>query len=207
MSLLDNLLKNAKSTLQSEAKRAVTKVVNKAAFDVKNKIAAGANKKEKFVFTSLPTSVEELKALPEATLDSPFKTAALTVAVLCNYKNDPATMFAMLDVLKGPAPMMPQEKNFITERLRDEPHKPFSFFEGSSPDNDYVPSEPYTITVMANPYSFDNENWATLFVKTSGADSERKIVFRKKPSTNQWFLNDIQCLSDIRTPKSQNPWA
>ena len=25
-------------------------------------------------------------------------------------------------------------------------------------------------------------------------------------STGQWFLNDIQCLSDIRTPAAYDPW-
>ena len=33
------------------------------------------------------------------------------------------------------------------------------------------------------------------------------IKLRKKPSTGQWFLNDIQCLSDIRVPASEDPWA
>ena len=35
----------------------------------------------------------------------------------------------------------------------------------------------------------------------------RSIKLRKKPSTGQWFLNDIQCLSDIRVPASEDPWA
>ena len=36
-----------------------------------------------FVFNTLPESVDELKALPEASLDTPYKTAALTVCGLC----------------------------------------------------------------------------------------------------------------------------
>ena len=34
------------------------------------------NKRETFTFTSLPESLAEMQALPEASLDTPFKTAA-----------------------------------------------------------------------------------------------------------------------------------
>ena len=65
----------------------------------------------------------------------------------------------------------------------------------------------YVISVSENPYSFDEENWATLYVTSGGADNPRPIKLRKKPSTGQWFLNDIQCLSDIRIPAEEDPWA
>lgn len=43
--------------------------------------AAGSigNRAETFTFAALPESLAELRALPEAALDSPFQTAALTV--------------------------------------------------------------------------------------------------------------------------------
>lgn len=207
MGLLNNILNSAKSNLESQARSTVAKGLNNAAFNATNKIAKGLNKKEKFTFAALPTSVEELKAMPEISLDTPYKTVALTLAVLCNFKNDPEATYAMLDVLRGPDPMSPAVKQMIAERLTDAEYKPFSFFEGAKPDNDYTPDKPYKITVMSNTYSFDNENWAHLLVQSNGADSERKIVLREKPSTKQWFLNDIQCLADIRIPTSQNPWA
>ncbi|MBQ8759203.1 MAG: hypothetical protein IJZ20_05870, partial [Clostridia bacterium] len=84
---------------------------------------------------------------------------------------------------------------------------PFSYFIGATPENGYAPSTPFTIEVFENPYSFDNENWATLWVKSSGADNMRSIKLRKKPSTGRWFLNDIQCLSEIRVPTSDDKWA
>ena len=28
-----------------------------------------------------------------------------------------------------------------------------------------------------------------------------------RTATGQWFLNEVQCLSDIRLPKEQDPWA
>lgn len=60
---------------------------------------------------------------------------------------------------------------------------------------------------MENPYSFSNENWATMYIQSYGADSPRSMKLRKKPSSGQWFLNEIQCLSDIRLPVEDDPWA
>ena len=165
------------------------------------------NRKETFTFEAVPQSIAELSAIPEASLDSAFKTSALTVLVLCRYGEDAQGTFEMLDNLKGPADLSTYEKQFIRERLERKTYKPFSYFEGATPENGYKPSAPLTITVYETPYSFDEENWATLYVKSSGADNMRQIKLRKKPSTGQWFLNDIQCLSDIRVPVEEDPWA
>lgn len=158
-------------------------------------------------FATLPKNQAELSSLSEATLDTPFKTAALAMCALANYANSPEDTFAMLDFLKGPEPVSTYEKQFIKDRLSGKEYKVLSFFEGATPENGYKPSVPYTITVSDNPYSYAEENWATLYVKSSGADSERSIKLRKKPSTGQWFINEIQCLSDIRVPVSEDPWA
>ena len=144
---------------------------------------------------------------PESCLDSPFKTTALVLLVLCNYERNENTTYEMLDFLKGPESVSGYEKQFIKERLAGKYYKPFSYFAGTSPKNGYIPTEPFTITVYENPYSFDNENWAIMWVKSSGADTERQVKLRRKPSTNQWFLNEILCLSDIRIPESEDPWA
>lgn len=168
---------------------------------------SGSMQKETFTFAALPASLGELQALPEAALDSPFKTAALAIAALCRYEADPAATFEMLDFLKGPESVSAYEKEFIRDRLAGKQYKTFSFFAGATPANSYTPAQPYAITVSENPYSYPDENWATLYVQSGGADSPRPIKLRKKPSTGQWFLNEVQCLSDIRTPAEQDPWA
>jgi hypothetical protein len=162
---------------------------------------------ETFTFESLPKNVQELKALPQATLDTPFKTAALTIAALCHYEQNPDETFEMLDFLKGPEAVSNYEKQFLKDRLTGKFYKVKSFFAGATPQNNYEPSTPYTISVSDNSYSYPEENWATLYLQSGGADSPRPIKFRKKPSTGQWFLNEIQCLSDIRVPVSSDPWA
>lgn len=167
----------------------------------------GQSKSETFTFAALPTGLSELRALPEAKLDSPYKTAALAVAALCRFEQDESAVHEMLDFLKGPESLSNLEKQFLRDRLRDKGYKSFSFFAGATPENGYAPQTPYRITVSSNPYSFETENWATVYVQSGGADSPRPIKLRKKPSTGQWFLNEIQCLSDIRIPTAEDPWA
>ena len=203
MSIFDSLKRQAESSIKREASKVVNSAVNSAV----QSVGKGKNHSETFTFSALPTNVNELRALPEASLDSAFKTTALTILALCRYEADPSAALEMLDFLKGPAEVSTYEKQFIQERLRGKEYKARSFFAGATPDNGYQPTTPYTITVSENPYSFDEENWATLYVTSGGADNPRPIKLRKKPSTGQWFLNDIQCLSDIRVPVAEDPWA
>ena len=194
-----------------DLKRAVGNSVKREAFknvnNVVKEIGKGKNREEKFTFASLPQNVSELQGLPEANLESAFKTAALTLAALCRYGQSPEEAIDMLNFLKGPEDVSGYEKQFYKERLTGKEYLPFSYFDGALPDNGYTPSTPYSVSVYENPYSFDNENWATLWVKSSGADNMRSIKFRRKPSTGQWFLNDIQCLSEIRLPTTEDKWA
>lgn len=160
-----------------------------------------------FTFPSVPKNVEELKALPESDLSTPFKTCALTMLVLLNYEKDTQATIDMLNFLKGPAPMSNYEIQFLRDRLAGKMHVVRSYFAGSSPANSYAPSEPLQITVFDNPYSYPEENWATLHMTSSGADSPRQIKCRLKPSTNQWFMVENLALSGIRTPAAADPWA
>jgi len=199
MSIFDSLKRTAESALKKEATKAVNNAVQS--------VGKGKNRSESFTFATLPTNVAELQALPEASLDSAFKTTALTIVALCRYEQNPDEAIAMLNFLKGPEEVSTYEKQFIRERMEGKMYKARSFFAGATPQNGYMPTTPYTITVSENPYSFDNENWATLYVTSGGADNPRPIKLRKKPSTGQWFLNDIQYLADIRVPVSEDPWA
>ncbi len=165
------------------------------------------NQTQTFTFQTLPTSVAELQAIPEYSMDSPFKTAALALLALMNYEKNPTVTEQMIDALRGPDPMTQYGKQFLRDRLRGKQYKVASFFAGATVENNYTPTTPYTISVSDNPYSYPEPNWATMHVKSSGADSPRPIKLRLKPSTGQWFINDIQCLSDIRIPVASDPWA
>lgn len=173
-----------------------------------SKVASNiGNKSETFTFTSLPESLAEMQALPEASLDTPFKTAALTVCAFCAYAADKQIGTEMLNWLRGPRPLSGIDISFINDRLADgKTYVPFSYFEGATPDNDYTPNVPFKITVTSNPYSDDNEGYMKLFVKSGGADSPRAIQLRMK-GDGKWMLWEQFILPDIRVPKSADPWA
>lgn len=158
-----------------------------------------------FEFQTLPTSVEELRSLPEFALTDPFMAAALTVAVLCNYEKDPAETINMLNELRGPRPLTPFEIQFLRDRLAGKGYKPFSFFRGASPANNYTPTLPYTISISDDPYTYQNEGYARLQLRSFGADNPRPVTLRRKGE--QWMLWEQLLLADIRTPAKDDPWA
>ena len=192
------------SRKEKSQKRKSKKRKNKKKSATNSEINTNGNKSETFTFQSLPESLDELKDLSEATLDTPFKTAALTLCALCAYSKDEEVGKEMLNWLKGPQPLSNAELQFLKERITGRTHVPFSYFAGAKPDNDYTPDEPFTLTISDNPYSYQNQNYAVMHLKSGGADSPRQIKLRKKG--NQWFLWEQFVLVDIRAPKSADPW-
>lgn len=167
----------------------------------------GGNQSQTFTFGALPESLAQLQALPEANLDNPFKTAALTVCAICAYAADKNVGLEMLNWLRGPRPLGANEISFLNDRFRDgKTYVPFSYFKGATPDNDYTPTVPYTLTIETNPYSDANEGYKKLFVRSSGADNPREIILRMK-GDGTWWLWDQMILVGIREPKSADPWA
>ena len=192
MGIFDKLRGTAGSALNSAVSNAVNSI---------------GNKTETFTFNKLPENLAELKALPEASLDSPFKTAALSLLALCAYGADKATGIERLNFLKGPKPLSPAEISFLDDRFRDgQWYVPFSYFKGATPENNYTPTEPFTVEISSNPNSAVNEGYMTLWLKSGGADSPRQFSLRKK-GDGRWFLWEQFIMVGIRTPKSQDPWA
>ena len=187
MSIFDKLKKNVQSA-------------------VKNITSSPLSGEETFTFASLPESLAEMKALPEASLTSPFATAALTVCALCVYPADKQIGTEMLNFLRGPRPLSNHDISFLNDRFSDGHHVPFSYFKGAVPANDYTPTTPFTITVTSGLYSDANEGYKKLFIKSGGADSPREIVLRKL-GDGRWMLWDQFLLLSIRKPKSDDPWA
>lgn len=155
----------------------------------------------------------EFDALPQTAAEvapcrTPEETAALTVAALVRFTEDQETGIAMLNVLRGPRPLSPQEIQLLKDQLlKDRDYVARSHFNGATPDNNYTPLQPYSVTVADSVHSYDQENYATLYIRSGGADSPRPITLRKKPSTGEWFLwNHVGLLPGIRVPASQDPW-
>jgi len=203
MSFFDNLKRQAAQAARSAGSQAVQNLGQAA----KNAVGSAGNKSYTVTLRQIPTSLAQMQAMPEAALKQPEHTAALTIAVLCMYPIDKEAALEMLNYLQGPRGVTPYDKQFLADRFRDKDYVPRSYFAGATPQNNYEPSEPLTVTVFENPYSRGQDGYLTLHVRSSGADSPRQIKLRLKPSTGQWFLWEQFLLSDIRQPVSADPWA
>ena len=158
------------------------------------------------VFNEIPTSLEQFKALPQAAMSTPFDTAALTVLAFSVYPKDKELSLSMIGYLRGPRPLSGMDKSFIADRFRDSDYVPRSYFNGAVPGNDYTPSLPYTVRVSDNPYSYQNEGYATMYMSSGGADSPRSVQTRLAKD-GKWYLWEQFILVGIRIPESSNPWA
>lgn len=169
------------------------------------------NDKKTFVFDAIPSSLDEFKLLPGAELNDPYAVAVLCVLAFNAYPKDRDACFGMLNYLKGPRPLTNFDISFIKDRFMDGvDYVPRSYFAGTSPENGYAPSVPYTVSVFEGAHSRDqlNEGYIKIFIRSSGADSDRYIVLRNKPSTGQWFVWQFEgLLVGIRPPISSDPWA
>jgi len=166
------------------------------------------NKVEIVKLEKMPKSVEELNGIINEYNKDPFKMAALCVAVFCNYENNVEETIKMVNVIKGPEDLSNYDIQFLKDRLDKKGYVVRSYFNGTSVENDYtIPADLYEIEVSDNPYSYQDDGYVTLYLKSSGADSLRPIKLRKKDSTGEWFLWEHTFLSDIRIPKSMDSWS
>ena len=132
----------------------------------------------------------------------------LGVLALCAYAADRQIGTDMLNWLRGPRPLNGQEISFLNDRFRDgKTYLPFTYFAGSTPDNNYTPAQPYTIRVESNHVSGEEQGYMKLFIPCGGADSPRPIKLRQRGSDGKWFLWEQYLLTGVRTPKSADPWA
>ncbi len=171
------------------------------------------NPSKDIVFDELPSTAEQLKALPYADLKDPYAVAAMCVCALNVFPTSKEESIAMMNVLKGPEPVSQFEIQFIRDRFAEgKEYKARSYFVGATPDNGYEPNKPYTVCVSENPYSRDewDKGYLTVFLQSGGADSKRPLTLRTKKSTGEWFVSSDSyrgLLADIRIPKAEDPWA
>ena len=156
------------------------------------------------VFNTLPTTLEDFKALPQMALTDPYSAPALFIVAMTNYARDKNLALEMINAIKGPKQLSNYEIGFIKDRMAGKDYLPNSYFKGASPENAYTPSLPYTVTVSENPYTYQNDGYAKVFIKSGGADSARPFIVRQKG--NQWFMWDQMLLGDIRPPKGADGW-
>ena len=172
MGLFDKLKKQAVSAVSNAVKEGVQNLGNKTV---------------PIEISSIPSSLTEFTAMPQAGMSTPFETAAMTVVALCVYPYNKDESIKMLNHLRGPRPLSNHEISFLADRFRDSNYVPRSYFNGATPDNDYEPQAPYTITVSENPYSYENQGYAKLFIRSGGADNPREVLLRQAKD-GKWYL-------------------
>lgn len=177
-----------------------------AANGIRSALQNAGSKSVDVVFAEVPSTYEGFIALPQAEMSTPFDTAAMTVVALCVWPLDAELSTRMLNYLRGPRPLSNMDISFIKDRFYDKDYVPRSYFNGSVPGNDYTPQAPYTITVSDNPNSYLNESYATLYIRSGGADNPRQVQLRQAKD-GKWYLWEQFLLPDIRKPESENPWA
>lgn len=159
----------------------------------------------KVIFEQLPQTTEDLEAALELYPQSDARhTAAFFIASLVRYVDSSDDGLAMIDVLRGPRPMNDMDKNFLKDRLRDKTYLPGAYFEGATPENDYIPDTPWILMVYDDTMEAE-EGYQYIQVATTGADSRRRITLREK--AGQYYLWEYSnVLTGIRIPASQDPW-
>ena len=159
-------------------------------------------------YNKIETTLDELKNVDRT---NPYNVVGEFIRVISDYKDN--DFYNKIQFLQGDfQPMTEIMKQNIKDRMTQNDKYNFigkSYFKGSTPDNDYTPSNPYEIEVFENPYTDENEGYKKLFVRSGGADSERPITLRLAKDGNYYVWSDsfMGLLSDIRQPESSNPWA
>ena len=187
------------------------RLFRRGAQELKDIKKAAGTKKYSYTFRKKPETLEELKALPEASLKDPAAVAALIVLALDRYGTDRQACVDMMNFLKGPEPFSEMERQQVNNQFMDGRNYILrSYMKGATPENNYTPQDPIVIEPFENPYSRESysQGYIKIFLNSGGADSPRYVVLRNKPSTGQWFANQyLGILTGIRIPKEQDKWA
>ena len=209
MGLFDSIKRQAENLLKNEVAPAAKSAFNGTGAKQNATNAPAPAKTTVITLSALPENADQMRAMPEFTLTDPFTVLAFSVAALDRYSTDREASKEMLNVLKGPEPLTVRELQFINDRFMDgRDYVTRSYFGGTSPENDYTPSKPYTVKITEQFNSRENDGYIKLFLTSSGADSIRPVTLRNKASTGEWFLWEFDgMLSSIRIPKSTDKWA
>lgn len=97
---------------------------------------------------ALPASLAEFRNL---SLNTPDEVVAGFLCALNLYVKNPNEGVEAMNLLRGPRPMTPYDSQFLRDRLRGKEYLPLAYFAGATPQNSYVPTQPYVLNVLADP--------------------------------------------------------
>ena len=145
-----------------------------------------------------------MQSLAESELYSPADTAALVLCALDVYSYNKEAGSAMLEYLKGPEHFSAVDQLFIDDRFYEgNDYIPRSYFAGATPENDYIPTEPYTVMFKGDSKK-KNEETITLYARSAGSDDPREIVLHRDPATGKYYAAKfLPLLKRIKKPSKK----
>jgi len=164
-----------------------------------------------YTFNALPRNMEELKTLEvndREYFKSPHFVTALFICCLNRITDNSSDAWHMINYLRTHTATVGENNIFkvsnvamqgIAQRLMEKDPNGFpvsnglrSYFAGSSPDNQYTPTEPYQVTVVekvSNVYTTeDGFLCAKLYVKSSGSKNLIGPLKLRKVEGHDWMV-------------------
>lgn len=176
--------------------------------------------KQAFVtFNTLPESPEAIRGLERRGDNAKFATVAFLICAFKTWKNtDQDTCMQMLKELLN-SPSAPDSfnnftKEFVNDRMKQNDKYRYladAYFEGSSPQNGYMPRLPLELILSEYPYQpqistiYGQEiSVEKIVVVPKGADTERIVSVYEDPKDRRWYIwsdSYKPLLADIREPE------
>ena len=144
---------------------------------------------EVFSFNELPKTLDEMAKLPEISMDTPYKTAALTVLAYTAFEEHPQESQKMFQTLCGSRALCESEWQILTKNIREDASSIKNHFCGSVMGNEYVPDKPYTLGIMESDDSFEKEGFAVLYI-VSGRNEKAGSVRLRLSNDGKWYFWD-----------------
>lgn len=159
-----------------------------------------------YVFSKFIDNVDDLKKLD---ITDEYQGVCAVIFALAVFETNPDKAREMLEYINGPEDVSEFDIDFIENQIDQYPYVMRSYFDGTSPEEDYELKD-ISITIKENIYSRDEKGYVKMWLHSTGADSDRYVMLRKKESTNEWFLfSDTYkgLMAGIRAPKIQDKWS
>ncbi len=161
-----------------------------------------------------PQSVEEFLSLREKIGYNPEGGAVMFLLALKTYVENPqlGKQFLVLSVAKNrlvPGDFykgyaLNRNDMYLADRLEKYPYVPYSYISGTTPENNYQASEPFTYTIIFQDNSGDpqTDKYVKIFIVSSGADTARPVTLEKN-NKGLWKVSEFSSLVvGVRPPVS-----
>lgn len=193
--------------------------IKKEADDGKGETERVDLKQVRVEFSRLPKNAEELSSVDRSGDNGRFLTMALLIAAYKAWtpENETACEEMMKALMNSPS--MPDTytnytKSFVKERMMQNEKWDYiadAYFDGSTPENGYVPDEPLSITLREYPYLPQTSTISgtellvdKIVTDFKGADTERMISVYEDPKDGLWYIFSDSygpLLADVKTPE------